>query len=229
MTTTKTDTAGFGAAIATDGFGFVAGCLDSVVLESVRLEFPATNGLQRDLLSVPAIRALAQSPQVRNAVETVLGRGCFAVRGLFFNKTPDANWNVSWHQDLTISVGKRLEASGFTSWSMKANAVHVQPPAEILERMIAIRIPLDDNTSQNGPLRCVPGSHLRGRLSAEDIAQLDKSSAVTCCARAGDALLMRPLTVHASSQCQSLMPRRVIHLEFADVVLPHGLHWRNRV
>jgi ectoine hydroxylase-related dioxygenase (phytanoyl-CoA dioxygenase family) len=225
----KIDMLELNAAIASDGFGFLSECLGPDLLALLQLEFPATSGPQRDLLALPSVQALARSAAVRNAVEAVLGGSRFAVRGLFFNKTPEANWKVSWHQDLTISVRAQKDVPGFTSWSMKAGAVHVQPPPEILERMLALRIHLDDSTTENGPLRCVPGTHVRGRLSAQEIAQTDKSTATTCCLPAGDALLVRPLVVHASSKWALPMPRRVIHLEFADIELPHGLRWRDKV
>src|SRR5262245_7189469 len=86
-------------------------------------------------------------------VEPILGPGAFVVRGLFFDKTPRANWKVSWHQDLTIAVRVRIEAPGFGPWSLKAGVVHVQPPAEILERMATVRLHLDDCSESNGPLR----------------------------------------------------------------------------
>ncbi len=119
------------------------------------------------------------------ASRAVLGPNAFAVRGLFFNKTSDSNWKVAWHQDLTIALKERRDTPGFTAWSVKHGVVHVQPPVEILEHMLAIRIHLDDSAEDNGPLRCIPGSHLHGRLTTEQIAALDKTSAATCLAPAG--------------------------------------------
>jgi hypothetical protein len=59
----------------------------------------------RNLLeAVPQVLALARLASVRALVEPVLGPGCFVVRGILFDKTPDANWKVAWHQDLTIAV-----------------------------------------------------------------------------------------------------------------------------
>jgi ectoine hydroxylase-related dioxygenase (phytanoyl-CoA dioxygenase family) len=47
-----------------------------------------------------------------------------------------------------------------------------------------------------------------------------------CCLDAGDALIMRPLLLHASSPARKAHHRRVIHLEFAPAdLLPPGLHW----
>jgi len=45
---------------------------------------------------------------------------------------------------VTIAVRERREAEGFGPWSEKEGVPHVQPPAEILEKMVAIRVHLDD-------------------------------------------------------------------------------------
>ena len=34
------------------------------------------------------------------------------MRSLFFDKTPQANWKVDRHQDLTIAVQDRVESTG---------------------------------------------------------------------------------------------------------------------
>src|SRR5258708_10336185 len=71
------------------------------------------------------------APSIRSLVEPVLGQNAFAVRGLFFDKTQEANWKVPWHQDLTIVVKERLEVQGFGPWSIKEGVPHVQPPVAL--------------------------------------------------------------------------------------------------
>ena len=181
----------------------------------------------RNLLDiVPEIRALASSQKVRALVEPILGSSALSVRGLLFDKTQEANWKVPWHQDLSIAVQGRIEVPGFASWSQKAGVVHVQPPIEILERMLAVRIHLDDCGESNGPVRVIPGSHSRGRLTSTDIQRIVTSSASTSCTvETRGVLLMRPLLLHASSAAKTPRHRRVIHLEFASCALPGGLEW----
>ena len=153
-----------------------------------------------------------------------------AVRGLLFNKVAQANWAVPWHQDLTIAVRERRESPGFGPWSVKDGAVHVQPPDEVIARMLAVRIHLDDTAAENGALRVIPGSHREGRLSPEAIGSWTTSrKAVTIEAPAGSALLMRPHLLHASSTAERPAQRRVIHLEFAADALPFGLEWNEAV
>lgn len=181
----------------------------------------------RNLLEdVPAVAALADAPAVRALVAPTLGAGCFPVRGILFDKTPEANWNVVWHQDLSIAVRERRDVEGFGPWSEKAGVVHVQPPARVLERMLTVRLHLDDCDEMNGPLLVLPGSHQDGRLTASEIQRQRASiSSVACPVPSGGALLMRPLLLHASSASQSPRHRRVIHLEYAAEPLPAGLQW----
>jgi hypothetical protein len=189
-------------------------------------ESRAAGGIRNLLDRAPAVLALCESPAIRNLVEPILGKNAFAARGILFDKTPSANWKVPWHQDLTIAVQERMEVAGFGPWTAKDGVQHVQPPCEILESMLAIRIHLDDCDEDNGPLRVIPGSHRHGRLPAERIQWFRETQpSVACAVARGGALLMRPLLLHASSSAQSPRHRRVLHIEFAASPLPGGLRW----
>jgi ectoine hydroxylase-related dioxygenase (phytanoyl-CoA dioxygenase family) len=166
---------------------------------------------------------------IRQTIVAILGKACFAVRGILFNKTPDSNWKVVWHQDRTIAVRERKDTARFGPWSVKAGVPHVQPPASVMARMLAVRLHLDESHASNGPLRVIPGSHSVGCLSPSEITTWKEQPSVTCTVPKGGAILMRPLLVHASSVCSSPEPRRVIHLEFAAEDLPDGLEWFERV
>jgi ectoine hydroxylase-related dioxygenase (phytanoyl-CoA dioxygenase family) len=175
---------------------------------------------------VPAVGRVAQSDGLRALVEAVLGPPALLVRSLFFDKTPEANWKVAWHQDLTIAVREKIETPGFTAWSVKDGVVHVQPPAELLERMLAVRLHLDDCDLSNGPLQVLPGSHRFGRLNAAQIAEWRRDRQPTACVvPRGGALLLRPLLLHASSAAHTPKHRPVVHLEFAAEALPGRLEW----
>jgi len=148
------------------------------------------------------------------------------VRALLFDKSPTANWGVPWHQDLAIAVAGTREVPGFGPWSVKEGVVHVHPPVRVLERMATVRVSLDDCGPDNGALRVLPGTHLLGKLSATGIARWKSEVApVTCSAGRGDAVLMKPLLLHASSPAVVPLRRRVLHVEFACEPLPHGLIW----
>jgi len=220
---------GLNALIESDGFAVIPECLDEGTVERLRNEFNDTQYPQRNLLSLPIVQGLARSRPVRELVEAVLGPACFAVRGIFFNKTRSSNWKVAWHQDLTIAVRERVDADGFDPWSTKAGILHVQPSVEVMSGILAVRLHLDESGLDNGPLRVIAGSHSKGRFSAEQIGDWEKEKAVTCTIPKGGALLMRPLLLHASSACTVLKSRRVIHLEFAATELPQGLDWNDKV
>lgn len=178
---------------------------------------------------VPEAAAAIESAGVRDLVEAVLSTEAFPVKATLFDKRPGANWHVGWHQDVTIAVRERVNVPGFNAWSVKAGVAHVQPPAEVLERMLAVRIHLDACGPENGALRVLPGSHRNGRLNSEQIQEwLARTQADVCSGPAGSVLLMRPLLLHASSEAVTPDHRRVLHVEFAADPLPGWLEW-NRI
>ncbi len=180
----------------------------------------------RGVLLQPMVSALAGSEAVLSLVRPHLRTEPLPVRGIFFNKSSSANWTVAWHQDVTLSAGPKAELPGFGPWSIKNGDVHVQPPEHLLSEMLTIRLHLDDADESNGALRVLPGSHRKGRLSAEDIRLLlDNQAEHVCKAKAGEILLMRPLLLHASSRSASSGPRRVLHIEYAGFELPRPLRW----
>jgi ectoine hydroxylase-related dioxygenase (phytanoyl-CoA dioxygenase family) len=182
----------------------------------------------RNLLDVAAVRAWATSDAVMTVIRTIAGDGARPVRGLLFDKTPEANWKVAYHQDRSIAVADRGDADvpGFGPWSTKAGVTHVQPPVELLERMITVRLHLDDCGPDNGPLRVVPASHRDGIPSSADVARLPRERGEhTCLVPRGGALLMRPLLLHASSPATNPRRRRVIHIEYSCEALPEPLRW----
>lgn len=184
----------------------------------------------RNLLEIcPAVQELAKDARVRQFATAVLGGTAFAVRAIFFDKVADANWSLFWHQDNVIAVKERREVAGFVGWSQKAGVWQVQPPAEILADMIAIRVHLDDCGPENGPLRVLPGSHRFGWLDDSIDDWKSRVPEVVCTVRCGGIVAMCPLTLHASAASQAVGHRRVIHIEYATADLPGGLEWNNRV
>jgi hypothetical protein len=181
----------------------------------------------RNLLAIPAIAEQARAPAIRRLIEPIVGSNAIAVRALFFDKTPGANWPVLWHQDLTIAVAERHDLPGWGPWSVKAGVVHVEPPCALLARMLTIRLHLDDCDANNGPLRVIPGSHRLGRLTRDAIKAVRASATEqTLIADSGSAILMRPLLLHASSPATNPGHRRVIHIEYAcGNALPPPLTW----
>lgn len=221
--------------IERDGFAVAPAILDKAAclqlahdLEKCLLQSPA--GVRELAAKVPSVAVLARSAAVRSLVEPVLGSGARLVRSVLFNKNSDSNWQVAWHQDLAIAVESQEDIEGYASWSIKEGVVHVQPPIRVLEQMLTIRLHLDPADETNGALWVSPGSHRLGRLKASDAARVaDQNGKHLCAAQTGDALLLRPLILHASRKATSANPRRVIHLEFASAPLPSPLAWAEAV
>jgi ectoine hydroxylase-related dioxygenase (phytanoyl-CoA dioxygenase family) len=181
---------------------------------------------ERDLLRAPEVAAFARAESTLALLRRHMIGEPLPVRAIYFNKTPEANWLVRWHQDLTIAVSERHDVPGFGPWSTKHGVPHVQPPTELMQRVIALRLHFDDADSSNGALRVIPGTHRLGRLSAAQInATRARASEIVCSAAAGDALLMYSMLLHASSRSTTSRPRRVLHIEYADFALPDGLQW----
>ena len=241
-----------GSAIEHDGFAltpalFCVGVVDALI--RVLDDHTATHAVisrrgagyaQRNILAIDAIREFADSREMRELIEPVLGPAAIPVRGILFDKVPQANWHVGWHQDCAIAVKEKcdtpqLREMGFGPWSVKAGVVHVEPSTHVLENMLTLRVHLDDCDEHNGPLRVIAGSHRHGKLSVEAIRQfVAQSEAVTCCLPRGGVLAMRPLLLHSSSPAKhepvaSGPPRpthrRVVHIEYAAADLPAGLCW----
>ena len=227
------------AEIDENGFGILEAALDAETVSSLRddlarlapaLAVRRKNGTVygvRDLLNLsPPIRDFAESAVVRRLAQSFLGADARVVRAIFFDKTAQANWKVPWHQDLTIAIREKRETPGFTAWTRKAGVEHVQPPVEILEKMITLRFHLDDARAANGALRVIPRSHRDGRLSAAEIKlRREANETRLCSVKTGDCLIMRPLILHSSSAGTSPRRRRVVHLEFSAQELPNGLAW----
>ena len=225
-------------AIARDGFALLPdvldadsirelrGALDAMPIAATKHRGRAVYGVRNLLASCPAIAELAQSNPIRGIVRAVLGPEAFATRAILFDKLPDADWAVRWHRDLVIAVSEQLDMPGFEGWSRKSGVWHVRPPTEIMARMLAVRVHLDDSDRENGCLRVLPGSH---RPDFGDRADVNEGEAVDCLTKAGDVLLMRPLILHTSTTGTRPSRRRVVHMEFAGEELPAALDWHERV
>jgi hypothetical protein len=217
-----------------DGAEILSGAVSaSVMMEIAEAFVGRINGR-------PGVRSLHIPPEIGRIVsaEGAFGRLAQAfrpdgdgvmtpVRVVFFDKTPETNWAVPWHQDRTIAVRERHDVAGFDNWNVKDGVAHVEPPIDLLKRMVTLRLHLDDAGDDNGALDIVPGSHMRGRISATDVlAVARREPVVRCAAKAGDVLAMRLVTLHKSERAANPSRRRVLHVDFSPDRLPLPLEWR---
>ncbi len=183
----------------------------------------------RSLLhKIPALTKLIFNANLLNILGK-LNRNLFLTKAIYFDKSPEANWYVTWHQDVTINVKDKIETEGFSGWTRKSDEHGVCPPEDILKDTITIRIHLDDTDEENGALKIVPGSHNKKLSNAEIQLITQKSIPLVCDVNICGIHIMKPLLLHASSKARSQKHRRVLHLEFNTIDLPNGLEWAERI
>lgn len=182
-------------------------------------------GVRNLLRSCTAVKQLARSTRLLRLLRAHCDSEPFPVRAIYFDKTPESNWGAAWHQDLLIAVKERRNGPGYGPWSVKSGVIHVQPPQEVLEAMLTLRLHLDAGDESNGALQVLPGSHHEGILDDAIIERWKQKPSVLCTVNRGDVLLMRPLLLHASSKASRPLHRRVLHIEYGTYDLPGGLRW----
>ena len=188
--------------------------------------FRKTNHLfaiRRFLHEIP-VTGLLFTDKLKSLIKGLFGHDYFIVKSIYFDKPKQSNWFVAYHQDLTISVNTKTDITGFGPWTVKQDQFAVQPPLHILEENFTIRVHLDDTDKNNGALRVIPGSHVKGIYRPETI-DWSKEKEEICTVQNGGLMIMRPLLLHASSKTTNNKKRRVIHIEFSSATLPQPLQW----
>jgi GNAT superfamily N-acetyltransferase len=171
----------------------------------------------RHVLGIPAVRAVAEDERLVRLAEHFIGPGATPFRATVFDKSQTANWLVVWHQDTALPLAGRIERVEWGPWSTKSGVLYAHAPAWALERVVALRLHLDDSLATNGPLRVLPNTHRDGVLEGAEIdCRARELRAVDCLVPVGGVIAMRPLTLHASSKSTDARPRRVLHIEYAD-------------
>ena len=160
-------------------------------------------------------------------IKTNFGQNYFITKTIYFDKPEKSNWFVSYHQDLTISVNKKIDVKHFENWTVKQNQFAVQPPKEILDNNFTIRIHLDRTTKDNGALKVLNASHKKGISRVENI-NLNEEIETICEVEKGGIMIMKPLLFHASNKTTNNERRRVIHIEFSNQILPNELEWSEK-
>ncbi len=215
-----------------DGFEIVEGILSKEYVQTIiddlsRLDFGGqTGGIRNVEKKSRVVLTLVNDQTVVALAFHYLQSSPQLVRAIYFNKTPENNWLVTWHQDKTVAVSHRFDKTGWGPWSKKDGVHHVQPPIDVLNQTITLRIHLDASTRKNGCLRVIPKSHCDGLLSQASLSQLVSSTeCMDCVVDVGGVLVMKPHIVHASSKALVPSNRRVLHLEYSCFQLPAGVHW----
>ena len=207
--------------IEENGFAILPGVfahesLDCLLEEIDQLAPRRSRAGLRHALKLTPVAALAQGAQMMDLTREILGADAFPFRATLFDKSPESNWLVVWHQDTALPLRERIDVAGWGPWSVKEGIPYAHAPTSALAQVVALRISFDDSTVENGPLRVLPGTHTLGVLSDDAVHELAVQAApVNCVVPKGGVLIMRPLLIHASSKSASEEPRRVLHIEYA--------------
>lgn len=177
---------------------------------------------------IPGTTNILLNYKLRTILSNLFSRSYFITKSIYFDKPENSNWYVSYHQDLTISVDEKADTPGFINWTKKQNQFAVQPPINILENNITVRIHLDNTDENNGALKVIPQSHLKGIYRPETIDWSEEKE-ISCSVPSGGVMLMKPLLLHSSGRTTNQKQRRVIHIEFSDHELPASLNWSERI
>jgi len=176
---------------------------------------------------IPEILDFVFNENLKEIIESNFGKRYFITKSIYFDKPEKSNWFVAYHQDLTISVDKKIEVENFENWTLKQNQFAVQPPKEILEDNFTIRIHIDKTTKDNGALKVINNSHSKGILRIENL-NFETEKETICEVEKGGIMIMKPLLFHASNKTTNNERRRVIHIEFSKQQLPEGLDWSEK-
>ncbi len=223
--------------INTEGFAIVNNIFTDLEIENIlsiisqtdtsKPTFRKTNDLfaiRQFFKEIPETFPMIFNDKLSNIIVELFGDNFFVVKSIYFDKPENSNWFVSYHQDLTISVDKKISLEGFGPWTTKQHQFAVQPPIKILEDNFTIRIHLDKTAEANGALSVIQKSHLKGICRPETI-DWTKEKETICNVEKGGIMFMKPLLLHASGKTTNSNKRRVIHIEFSRSSLPQNLLW----
>ncbi|GAA3560413.1 phytanoyl-CoA dioxygenase family protein [Snuella lapsa] len=149
--------------------------------------------------NIPELTDLLFNTKLTQLLSELSESEYFLTKAIYFDKPNKSNWFVAYHQDLSISVDKKADLKNYLNWTIKQGQYGVQPPIEILQDTITIRIHLDKTDKNNGALKVIPKSHLKGivRTNSKD---WNIENEFICEVEKGGAMLMKPLTLHASDR-----------------------------
>ncbi|MCA9483320.1 MAG: phytanoyl-CoA dioxygenase family protein [Nitrospina sp.] len=144
------------------------------------------------------------------------GRILPACSAPFLKKSTGKNWLPPLHRDRFIPLMEKFERPEWQGWSTKEGSHFVEPPGTVLSQLVAVRIHLEENTLENGPLEVIPKSN-KGEET--------NGSRLSLTVSAGGAILLSPLLLHASSKVKE-GDRTVLHFLFGPRHLPKPAQWR---
>lgn len=209
----------------TTGRLWLRGAIDAATLDLLDSVGDKTRAGARLSTTRGLASLLSAGGPIADALSPLLA-DCFPTRVVAFDKTPTANWGVPWHQDRVIAVQEKAAVDGYTNWSTKGGLHHCEPPQKILDEMLFVRLHLDEESMESGPMQIALGSHHCGLVCAEGAQTRANAHEIeTCIGKRGDILVLKMLTLHRSSPATQATSRRVLRVDYANTLLPRPLEW----
>lgn len=185
-------------------------------------------GEREILIRIPKLQELVFNRKLTQRIKSII-ENAISIKSIYFDKPPNSNWIVNWHQDLTINIKGRIDDPAFKNWRNLETRTVVQPPLSILENIFTIRIHLDDCNEKNGALRVCEKSHNSGVILIKNGIDEYLKNEKVCEVQKGGILIMKPLILHSSRRTENKLKRRVLHIEFTNSTLPQELYWNEKI
>ena len=117
------------------------------------------DGNSRALLNETWCRVLSENLLCKLASIIPEVRCYCSVQCTLFRKNINNNWLVALHQDKSLPYDSQYDQDYYKKTRVKDGLRLFQPPEDILKKVLAIRLSLDANHENNGPLRILAGTH----------------------------------------------------------------------
>ena len=75
---------------------------------------------------IPWTQSLVFNKKLTKIISELFGDDFFIVKSIYFDKPEKSNWFVSYHQDLTISVDKKIDHEGFARERTHSPGAHAR-------------------------------------------------------------------------------------------------------
>lgn len=205
---------GFAEELAEQGYVRLPLALTERQISDLEAEIPTLALPSRIPIPLEPLGRWLESTTLPFLMKKLMGEEVRPVRALLMAKGEGQQWGIDWHRDTTFAVAEPRDVPGFDGWVNKGAFYQVQAPLDLVARVLTLRIHLDAAGSEQGPLLVRPGSHRNETHPSREVP-----------AARGEVLAMHPLLLHASEPPRSVVPRRVLHVEWAAFELPEGLKW----
>lgn len=170
----------------------------------------------------PIVQELVSDPNLMRIAESYLSGIVSIVQVKLFESTPAK----AWHQERCVVVNQKVDIADWGPWHEQDGVCTVQPPIEVLDNMVTLRLQLDAANEESGYLQIIPRSQNKGAMTDAEITEYaENREVIDCFTEAGDVLAIRPHLLHKTCAGNSGKSRRVLQIEYCGYKLPEGLQW----